>query len=69
MVVGGEVRGQETLLPQKSCKTLIWVSDESCESVTPEILKKSKIRYTSQVIQVSIFQTSRTSWRVQSTIL
>lgn len=55
---GTGVRGQEklSLQSQKTCKTLVWAHAESCESVSLGILKKSKIRYMSQVVQVSAFQ-------------
>lgn len=72
MVAGGiEVRGQEELPRQKHCKTLTCVPAESCGSVSPDILKKSKIRYMSQVAQTMcsrILQSEATK-RVHSTFL
>lgn len=57
---GREVRGQEELpqlLQPFSCKTLIYVPEESGESASLGIPKKGKIRYMSQVVPVSAFQT------------
>ena len=50
------MRGQEKLSRQKSCRTLIRVPEESRESDSLGILKKSKIRYMSQVVRVNAFQ-------------
>lgn len=56
LATGMGVRGQEELSRQKSSKTLISVPEESCESVSLGILKKSKIGYMSQVVQVNASQ-------------
>lgn len=54
---GREVRGQEELPPQKSCKTRPCVPGDSSESAALGIPKKRKIGYMSQVVQVNAFQT------------
>lgn len=56
-VAGGmEVRGQEELPRQKGCKTPICVPEDSCESASLGIPKKTKIRYMYRVVWVNAFQ-------------